>query len=517
MVDQMKIHNKNYIPKRQGRKALAIFSAGIMLWSSVCTASTFSGKKQPQPVSDTTALSRIFPDGYDVTYQPTHNYLGNYYDTSGFKSAYPQQILPPYQAYIKSVSKTELMVATPKLAPERRFFLESLAKLGLCYDETDKFALVKDRADTATGVMESIPASGMYALALSAAQEERLVSKDEAIRVLRKIHDTVRNRAVMPRAYGILPHFVSWEKDRYVSLAEYSTVDSALYYHAMLLAANILGQSDVEAELREEIKHMDFDGLTIKSGPDKGFITMGVDKDGKTIYGSQGWRHWGGESALVLLLARMSGTTYSFPISKDPGEAGSVGNFYGGRGFIAEIQSLFYPQFDSERPDALTGQNWLKMRRQLLGDQVQCTVSNFNGSKAGELSLYGFSSGEINLASGPVYCENGIKDERNRLVKPKPFIFPHYILMSSQSSEFPARQLQTLERLEREGLFTPWGLVESFSVDLTETDTLKGSLNASFETLSAYHLMGRLDRRPDVIYDTARKMPLLRDAMAMFY
>ena len=512
----MEIYRGNYTLQRQGSKVFAIFLAVILLWTPFGNASTLSEKTQP--ISCTTALSQIFPQGYEVTYQPAQNYLGTYNDTSCFKSSYPSQILPSFQAYIKSVDKTKLMVAIPKLAPERRFFLESLAKLGLSYDETGQFALVKDKADSPPGIMESIPASGMYALALSAAQAEHLVSKDEAIRVLRKIHNTVRNGTVMPRAYGILPHFVSWQKNKYVSLAEYSTVDTALYYHSMLLASGILGQKDIEAELLEEIKHIDFNALTIKDGPNKGFISMGVDVDGATIYGDKVWRHWGGESALVLLLARIAGSTPCFPVSNDPGEAGSTGNFYAGRGFIAEIQSLFYPQFNSERPDALTGQNWLKMRRQLLRDQVQCTLGNFGGSNADRLSLYGFSCGEITGVSGStMYWENGIKDAKNKFIKPKPFIFPHYILMSSQASEFPARQLHTLELLEREGLFTPWGLVESFNVDLNETDTLNGSLNASFEALSAYHLMGRIDGRRDVIYETALRMPLLRDSMGMFY
>ncbi len=421
-----------------GRPGLkwSIIIAVLLLWVRTCAASMFIDKPTSascaQNLYGTSSLA-----GYELVYQPVddhyiprgiHQAEFNY---SCMEDAYPSQILPSSQAKIIGTYEKGFIMAFPKMASELRFFLKSLAKLGWSYYETDRYALVKDKAHIPDGEMDSIPASGMYALALSAAQAEHLVSRDEAIRVLGKIYNTISNEAVIPRAYGVLPHFVRWHGNKYVSLSEYSTVDTALYYHSMLIASGILGQSDIVAGLKKEIKKIEFEALTIKSGPDKGFITMGIDRDGKTIFRDRAWRHWGGETALVLLLAKMSGYARGFPVSTDQESAGARGNVFDGRGFIAEIQSLFYPQFDSVQPDKLTGQDWLKARRRLLHDQMHSTITNFPGSKAAEYNLYGYSCGEVNntFAAGcSDYCENGIKDEKNRFIKPRPVIFPHYML-----------------------------------------------------------------------------------------
>ncbi len=471
-------------------------------------------------------LSGIFPNGYEAVYQPADD--GNVplaikqegSNDLCLADAYPPQILPAFSARIIGTYKKGFILAFPSMAPESRFFLKSLAKLGWSYYETDRYALVKDKAEIRGGEMDSIPASGMYALALSAAQKEHLVSKDEAVRVLRKIYGTVSDVAVMPRAYGILPHFVKWQGNRYSSLAEYSTVDTALYYHSMLIASEILGQTDIFAGLMREIGNIDFGALTIKSGPNKGFITMGIDRGGRKIFKDSVWRYWGGESALVLLLAKLSGDAPVFHVSDNPDMAGSGGNVFAGRGFIAEIQSLFYPQFDSALPDRLTGQDWLAKRRRLTQDQIKTTIDSFPGSKAAEYKLYGYSCGEIRgkLAAGcGSYCENGIKDGKNKMIKPHPVIFPHYILMSSQSSEHPGIQVRKLEILERKGLFPPWGLVESCGVNLKNSLPMMGSLNASFEAISAYHLLAKISGKPDVIYDAARQIPALKKAVGIFY
>jgi hypothetical protein len=505
-------------------KFLAAFLAAVFIWSGPGTASANNADLNNVQAGD--KLCTVLPDGYETEFQPfTSHTIPWKIKEAGFKDlcmkdAFPSAVLPAFQAKIIGIRRDGFILAVPRVASPLRFFLKSVAKLGWSYYETGRYALVKDKADSPAGELDSIPASGMYALALSAAQTEHLVSRDEAIRVLRMIHDTVKDRTVMPRAYGILPHFVRWKKNRYVSVAEYSTVDTALYYHSMLIASEILGQSDVASELRKEIEEMNFVSLTVGHGPNKGFITMGVERDGKTIMENSVWNFWGGESALVLLLEKMSGERPEFPVPADPDRAGSTGNVFEGRGFIAEIQSLFYPQFNSDRPDKLTGQYWLMKRRQLLRDQVESTVRYFPGSKAAEDGLYGYSCGEVNKSLGSGcgnYCENGIRDGKNRPVKPRPVIFPHYIMMSSQASKDPAEQVHELKILEREGLFPPWGLVESCNVDLTASLPMMGSLNASFEAISAYHLLCRIEGRPDVIYSAASSMPFLKRAMEIFY
>lgn len=266
-----------------GRPSLkwSIVFAVLLLWACTCTASILIDK----PASASCAQNLYgasFLAGYELAYQPVdYNYIPRGIHQadltySCLEDAYPSQILPSFRAKIIGTYKKGFMIAFPKMASELRFFLKALAKLGWSYYETNRYALVKDKAHIPNGETDSIPASGMYALALSAAQGEHLVSRDEAIRVLRKIYNTISNEAVIPKAYGVLPHFVRWHGNKYVSLSEYSTVDTALYYHSMLIASGILGQSDIVAGLKKEIKKIEFEALTIKSGPNKGFITRDI-------------------------------------------------------------------------------------------------------------------------------------------------------------------------------------------------------------------------------------------------
>ena len=203
-----------------------------------------------------------------------------------------------------------------------------------------------------------------------------------------------------------------------------------------------------------------------------------------------------------------------------------------GSGFIAELQSLFFPQFNTNIPDVLTGCNWLEARSSLLGRQQEF----FNPDKEQDpkqQSLYGLSAGEIHcglfgLPILPVSKKNeyvnlytsfgvdGVKDDkRTGLV-----IHPHYVLMSYLSGDkiqrFKARN--TILKMEKLGLFPPFGLVEAFSSkDPKRALGMASVLNASFEAISSYHIFKDAQGQPDPIFMAAESDPALAKAMRLFY
>jgi hypothetical protein len=89
--------------------------------------------------------------------------------------------------------------------------------------------------------------------------------------------------------------------------------------------------------------------------------------------------------------------------------------------------------------------------------------------------------------------------------------------MSAAVDPDPAAPLAVLKSMEELDLFPPWGLVENVLADGTERLPMQAGLNATFEALGAYHLLARVDGRPDAIHRAAASQPVLREAMTIFY
>jgi len=60
-------------------------------------------------------------------------------------------------------------------------------------------------------------------------------------------------------------------------------------------------------------------------------------------------------------------------------------------------------------------------------------------------------------------------------------------------------------------------MVENVTADLDEYLPMLGSLNASFECLSAYHLWAETTAEPDHIYEAARNSQMLSEAIEAFF
>jgi hypothetical protein len=390
------------------------------------------------------------------------------------------------------VDSLGLRLRFPQMPYPERIFLISYAKLARCDDP--HAGLVKDRAHAPGGQFDTVPTSGMYCLATCAAWKLGMVSEADARATLERIH---RQVAALPVAHGILPHFVTKVDGQYQVApgTEYSTVDTSLYYHSMLLAAQMLEADAVQQELLRRIQAIDFQTLH----DDQGYVRHGFKTDGRTLLSSR-WADWGGETALVLLLQQMTGRG-NLPLNME-----RTGRVYRGVGFIGEIQSLFYPDFARPDADAVSGVNWVQARQQLLRQQFEYFSRE---SPAGELGLFGLSAGEGPRGEG--YVAHGSEMPALGL------IHPHYVLMSSSLWARPRRVYALLRKLEQRGLLPPWGLVENVTADLRESLPFIGSLNASFECLSAYHLWATANGQTDAIYQAARRCQPLRRAIRSFY
>jgi hypothetical protein len=392
------------------------------------------------------------------------------------------------------VDAVGLVVQFPPMSFGKRVFLMSYAKLARGYEPSEGVAA--DKAHVPAARFAAVPATGMFALATAAAATEGIVSREGAEAVLRTVHRTVSS---VPTARGLLPHFLRKQEGRWRACpgTEFSTVDTALYYHAMLIAAQVLGQEKVLAELTAAIKRIEFDQLRDAEG----YVLHGLREDGRTPLRSA-WRGWGGESALVVLLEHVARG------DRARMRMGRSGRVFRGVGFIAEVQSLFYPRFDLDRPDAVTGVNWRAARRRLLEEQTRYFPRHHPQSAAARLGLYGLSAGAGYRAMG--YVANGTRRADAAV------IHPHYILMSACLRE-PGEVYSLLRAMEERGLFPPWGLVENVTPDLDEYLPMNVSLNASFEALSAYHLWCKAAGRPDCIHGAARTCPPLAAAIRAFY
>lgn len=377
--------------------------------------------------------------------------------------------------------------------------LASYAKISRCHE--GGLGLVRDRAHTEPGAFDTVPTSGLFALATAAAAAPPLsiVSRENALKLVRDIHRQVSS---LQAPLGLLPHFIRHIDGRYQIHpgTEYSTIDTAIYYQSMLLAAGMLNDTDLKADLLSRMRKIAFDQLLLPDGT----ITHGLLSDGITLL-PHGWADWGGETALIILQRQLSHPSAA-PLRLTIDHPGRP---WQGTGFIAELQSLFYPDFDAEQPDTLSATNWRLARTRHLQEQQGYISRHWRGTLSHELGLYGLSAGENE--TGNAYRVNGTALPGVNL------IHPHYFLMSARLHERPEEILSLIGDLRRVGFFPPYGLVENVTVTGSSYLPMNGSLNAGFEALAAFHLLCHLRHQPDPIYQAALASPEIRAAMRSLY
>jgi hypothetical protein len=389
----------------------------------------------------------------------------------------------------------DLEIRMPALPFEQEVFLLSYAKLARLYSQ--ERGTVRERACQPAGRRDSIPASGLFALATCVAWKMGMVKLAQAEQVLHKVHATV---SAIERRKGLLPRFVYEEEGRHriIKGAEYSTLGTSVYYHSILLAAQLLWDGKILAGTVKEIREIAFEHLRDAGG----HLAGGLKDDGKTPT-EYSWKEWGGEAVLCLLLESMATGGIKQPKLK------VAGTVPGGVGLKAEIESMFYPDFSTGEVDDITGVDWLGARRALLEEQKAFFRRRWTKPAAARLGLYGLSLGED--PSGDGYVESG-----TRVGGKTELICPYYLLMSGQVERDPQAVYEVLRTMRANGLAPPWGLAGGLTPDL-DPPPLLGALSAGLETIAAYHLWARVSGRPDEIYGAADDCGLMREAIRVFY
>ncbi len=394
------------------------------------------------------------------------------------------------------LSSIGFIVDRPEMSLEEWAFRISLGKLRRCHDV--ECGLTRDRGHTPTGEFESIAATGMHALASALACSEGIIDKQRATL---EITNTLAALQSLPTAAGFLPHFAHRGNDDRITIVpgtEFSTVDTSIALHSLLLATQILELPEMNQQVVAMITRLNFDAVTDAEG----WISHGFLDDGKTLLSST-WRDWGGETALVLALEAMIA-------DRQPrGKMIPSGEPYRDVGFIVEIQSLFYSDFDRKEPDLVSAISWPEIRKKLLAGQISYMKNHWPDSAAAKAGIFGLSGGESGMP-GAGYTANGVEVMGVR------WIHPHYMIMGLALSN-PERYPKGLSDLDAKQFLYPFGLPENMEAELRLHNPMQGSLNAAFETIAAYHGWKKRESKENVLDLASKQHPLLRQAASRFY
>ncbi len=394
------------------------------------------------------------------------------------------------------LSSIGFIAERPEMSLEEWAFRISLGKLRRCHDFES--GMTRDRGHIPAGKFDSVASTGMHALASALAFCEGMIDKERA--TLEVAH-TLAALQSLPTAAGFLPHFAHRGSDDRITIVpgtEFSTVDTSIALHSLLLATQILELPEMNQKIVAMIARLNFDAVTDAEG----WISHGFLDDGKTLLTSN-WRDWGGETALVLALEGM------IPDRNPRGKMTPSGEPYRGVGFIAEIQSLFYQDFDRKEPDLISSISWPDIRKKLLTGQIAYPKTHWPESGAAQSGIFGLSGGESGMP-GAGYTANGTEVMGVR------WLHPHYMLMGLALSG-PDLYQKGLSDLDAKQFLSPIGLPENIEADLRLHNPMQGSLNAAFETFAAYHGWKKRSSDENRIDRASEQLPLIRKAAGRFY
>ncbi len=368
--------------------------------------------------------------------------------------------------------------------------------------------LVRDKARDASGEFDAVQATGSLAAATAQAEQLGIVSRADAIQVVRTISDTLL--LDLPRFHGLWPHWTSTSPDGAPVIVwgtEWSSIDTVIAAIGLLIAQQALGLETAGTE--QLLRDIDWEDLT---RPD-GLISMGYTYDGVRI--PWAWDTFGGEGWLVALAyAAATGDVAPLTYPSPPTANGS--------GFIDELAWLFAP------PPAgrdYWGTDWAAYRRRAADRQIRYYPSNYPRSCFAQLELFGLSAAEApdpSLAPpNCIYQAFGVggrdpcaNDGAGLLGAP--VVVPHYAGLVA--SLRPVEATAMWAWLMAGGFLSPLNNVESLmfppdaTCDYDEVvwNQLKGSWNLALQTLGWGRSLAQQQRQMPVLWQAALANVFLR-------
>lgn len=341
--------------------------------------------------------------------------------------------------------------------------------------------LVRDRANYASGTLDSVQATGSLAAATAVAQDLGVISRNDAIQIVSQISNTLL--ITLPKYHGLWPHFTSVSPTNSITITpgtEWSSIDTAIAAVGLLEAQQALGL-DTSGTIAH-LKSIHWDNLYTPHG-----ISHGYSYDGILLPAT--WDTFGGESWLINLVYAAS--TSNIPNLKYPAPPTANGS-----GFIDELSWLFFPP-----PCGLDtwDVSWNYYRQNAINSQVEFICKNHPLSCSCENNLFGLSAAEVPIPSqvpiDDIYQPFGVGGQFSppndgAQFYEVPILVPHYAAMIASNS--PQEATSLWQWLISNNLFSPLNNVESFVLKKNisscenvnmDWNSLKGSWNLSLQTL----------------------------------
>lgn len=369
--------------------------------------------------------------------------------------------------------------------------------------------VVRDQARDVSGKFDAVQATGSLAAATAQAEQLGIVSRADAIQIVRTISDTLL--LDLTRFHGLWPHWTSTAPDGTPEIfwgTEWSSIDTAIAAVGLLTAQQALGLDTAGTE--QLLRAIDWEDLT---KPD-GLISMGYDYDGARLAGT--WNIFGGESWLVQLA--YAGATGNVALMTYPSPPTANGS-----GFIDELAWLFVPP-----PAGLDywGTDWAAYRRAAAARHIHYYPSNYPQSCFAQLGLFGLSAAEVpDPSSVPPSCiyqafgvggRDPCANDGAELLG-APAVVPHDAGLIA--SLRPAEATAMWAWLMTSGFLSPLNNVESLmfpadaGCDPSEAvwNHLKGSWNLSLQTLGWGRYLAERRGQVSVLWQALTENAFLRN------
>jgi hypothetical protein len=330
--------------------------------------------------------------------------------------------------------------------PELKYaFLASACQVFRCYDP--QTGHVRDKSfqparkfpgERLSSVSNSVPGLGFAAMTAACASSLGLVDEADARGVAQKTISSLLAIAAnqhVAHGSGFLPHWICVKEDGVTVTrhpdSEFSTVDTALAYLSAYAAARTLGLETERAAIMGAVRALDFDAVTLPGNR----ISHGFNTQGQLL--ENAWTEWGGETALLMILAKLNDPSKTWCYCPIP-------PVYRGRGFIQELAPLFFSRFGGSAAfgaDA-KGVDWYTERLRLLREQkAVLNMPVFFGGHSpceiisGEGRQAYLEAGTSPPALGGVMpvpgASPGTEPEYTRVEFGAPWVAPHYSAMTS--------------------------------------------------------------------------------------